>query len=148
MTIKEFLALPPEQQTIEAAKVLVPKPWKHDWAFIEEYTYKCLKCDKVEDKSSHILKTPHWDMVSEFGFPNDSDCFVPAPPPIDWNNAKRLQGECVASQIATHTFSYCLHLVFVTGGYSESWIYNNWLIYGALPIHYIAACMAAKGGLK
>ena len=45
MTIKEFLSLPKPDQAIEAAKVLVPKPWKHELVSDDSFSDLC-SCSK------------------------------------------------------------------------------------------------------
>ena len=129
MTLKEFLQLPKEEQAIEAAKVFTPKPWKHKFRVpktaIEScrISRRCVKCDEVV-------------VVSE-----DSPCSVPDPIKIDWNNAKRLQGECFEASVYDAIKEiFLLELGAVT--------YGIWITCYCKPIHYIAACMAAKGYFK
>lgn len=136
MTIKEFLSLPPDQQRLEAAKVLTDKPWKHDLVpcvrrdiDVPHGSYKCKKCD-----------VGVWEMVDE----KFTDCPVPDPIELNWNTAKRLQGELTEKERQRYRFG----LKEVFSECAKSYIYTTWLIFEAQPIHYIVACMEVRGGFK
>lgn len=129
MTIEEYLALPqPEQEKI--AGKLTPGPWKHDP--LNGMFGECRKCKTVI--SSNELET--------------TDC--PSPTRIyrlDWNHAKALQRECQHMEFmqALDTVS---NVAIANENYPCGIVYEVWLICKALPIHYIAACLKAKGELE
>jgi len=68
-------------------------------------------------------------------------CFpdIPSPPIIDWNTAKRLQGECFSKEF-WHSMED-IWAVVADDNKPNPW---NWAIDTDQPIHYIAAAMAAK----
>lgn len=86
-----------------------------------------------------FLNLPEEEQILEA---NISGMFIDA---IDWNTAKRLQMECDPHLFYDHITAYWLAEINKRGK-SWSWFFLfNWLLSEALPQHYIAAAMAAKG---
>ena len=117
MAITEFLALSPEEQELEVAKCFTEKPWKHKWATEET----CSECGK---------------------YPADG-CSIPDPLTLDWNTAKRLQGEC-----KEEAFAIYLDQVYSTSEHYEIVPMAWWAANKMTASQLIAATMAAKGVLK
>ena len=134
MTLKEFLALPPEEQAIEAAKSLtekVIKPYYSTWQHkpANGMFGKCLKCNRFIGGDD--IKT---DL-----------CPIPDPMKIDWNNAKRLQGECDKNQ-----FEDAIEEVAVAMKEDLEWFeeWVDYLLHEITALHIITACMLAKNLLE
>ena len=125
MTIQEFLNLLEPEQAIEAAKCFTEKPWPHRTGHYGEWL--CVKCRKTFHRES--------DCTMSF-------CPIPDPITIDWNTAKRLQGECLL-----RIFWESLRKVYDVAQKFNTGV-SQWAVVYAKPIHYIAACMAAKGYFK
>ena len=130
MTLKEFLALPPEEQAIEAAKSLtekVIKPYYSTWQHkpANGMFGKCLKCNRFIGGDD--IKT---DL-----------CSVPDPMTIDWNNANKYRQQCDRDEFNAHM--WIVFRAVVDNGVWEEWILND-----RLAIHDLAACMLAKNLLE
>ena len=122
MTLTEFLNLPNPEQALEAAKCFNKKPWDHEWQKGFNASHKCLKCGHQ-------------------GF-DKMPCPLPDPLTLDWNTAKRLQGECERNKFDTALDAVAMALgINQVVWWEESFDYA---VHDADPLHYIAACMAAK----
>ena len=149
MTIQEYLALAPEEQSKIAGK-LRPKPWKHEYSqtgseIIEEhgwifYSHCCCKCGLSLKVDVFPNYSDGW--YTQAG-PIDTPCSVPGPIPIDWNHAKALQGECYEMK-----FWDSLHSVHIATGNEKAFSWWAIAASGADPIHYFAALLLMAGYLK
>lgn len=135
MNVQEYLALTPDEQA-KIAGQLRDKPWNHNiyarkFKTDTKTVWCCHKCDG------------EWSINQE-----GEGCSVSTPIPIDsWDEAKALQGERMRDRFDTafkEVWSVADHKVdcFCFNLFST---WERWL---AAPIHYIAACLLAKGILK
>lgn len=126
MTLKQFLSLPASEQALEAAKVLVDKPWKHK--IVSKWPGDPpVQCD---------LR-----YCSKCGKGVRSRCTIPDPLTLDWNTAKSLQGECDAQMFTDEMLP--IWKIEYDKKRTFSWA-GRWIVHEATLIHYIAACMEVK----
>ncbi len=133
MNPNKWLAMTDEELAVEAAKVLVPEPWKHD---IKLKVGKdcvafdhCLKCKKKTSPTAIAQ-----DSYEQYTRLRDFDCSVPDAITLDWNTA--MEWFRKAKPLASIVRRLC----------GPSWISaTHWMLTEAQPTDYIrAACMAME----
>jgi len=130
MTLTEFLTLPQDKQELEVAKFVNPGPWKHDI-----------------DSIGHEHKGGHKKHCTKCGWYKQlpTTCKRPDRLTLDWNLAKRLQGE-ITLVTKANIFDDTLKVIWRAD--EEYYLYEYWRQWEVKPIHYIAAAMAAKNYFK
>ena len=153
MTIQEYLNLPEQEQAIEAGKCFTDKPWKHNCAphGVENHWF-CTKCDKSFPAEKVVKNGKSIHYAFQKFTATTIDCPISDPITIDWNTAKRLQGEVCDTEEKKQVFDYVLvDIEEIVTGISQ-WDEDSkeycWDLFSIKPIHYIAAGMAAKEWFK
>jgi hypothetical protein len=165
-TAQEWLALSESEQAVKLAEVLVEKPWKHEWSYVETIyrhptdteTSSVYQCDKCQHKESLITAYSLLPMSSSLRRgerllllkerQRKSPCPVPDPIDIhDWNVAMEWRDKTVRN-----IFHECLvdvmDTVAATDVYRYPALMESLLVSFTHPIHYLIAAAMAKEGLK
>lgn len=130
--LKHILALPPEKRDDEIRKLIVPKPWKHDWV-----NNICMKCD--------ITLREHTKLWHKKRQSCPSFCPIPDPIPLDWNLAMRMRDEVCATAIGRVHFEQALKDIYLeVGSVRQVFGLRSWAICHAQPCHYILAALKCK----
>lgn len=121
-TTKQWLA--ERELGLEAAKVLVPGPWKHKWNGSGAICCDCLNCGVMQRSRTR-----------------KEDCPVPDPIDVnDWNVAKYWQGK-----ITKDAFDSAIWEVYRASGWGSDNEGYYWMVNYAQPSDYLrAACMAQE----
>ncbi len=132
--LKHILALLPAERDNEIRKLIVPKPWKHDWKIKwpgdpPTGTYfDCSKCSAGDYLPELNASKPE---------PADP-CPIPDRIELDWNLAMRMRDECSDN---------CKWMQVIIEIYTDSPHRGSliaWLISEVQPHHYILAALIAK----
>ena len=131
-TAEKLLALSKDELDVEAAKVLVPQPWKHRWD-----DCVCLNCGKPDSSGVDNIQGSSFDDVCPVPRPTDTD---------DWNVAMGWRDwitRMIVTSVVEEIFSAISKVenrCFVYGPELTKWWFWN-----ARPRHYIIAAILAGG---
>jgi hypothetical protein len=103
MDIKRILSLPKDERDDEIRKLIVPKPWEHDWYYIRP-------CNSIEDEVSQIWGCKKCGkqlmmLCLSTTIPNrelhkqSPNCPIPDPIALDWNLAMKMRDEIVEKDV-------------------------------------------------
>ena len=153
--IKKILSLPPAERDDEIRKLIVPKPWKHDWEFVEilKFYDSMVEADKRQQERQICKKCGISSTVEIFrefrGKTKESIYRVTDPCPIldrislDWNLAMKMRDECQHMKF-WQAMGEVFAIVVAWGKYNCGLNVDMWITTKAQPHHYILAACVAK----